>query len=99
MDVQTDNLFHWAGEQIGRLIRAVVGVLGWLFGHLYGAIDAFVDGLTGALGISSSILSLLLLVIGLALLLAGVQALFRRRVVAAVIWGLLGVLLLSWLIQ
>lgn len=98
MGVQDNNFFHWAGEQIGQLIRAVVGVLGWLFGHLYGAIDAFINGLTGALGISSSIFSLLMLVIGLALLFAGLQALIRRRLIAAVIWTLFGLVLLSWLI-
>ncbi|MES1946113.1 hypothetical protein C84B14_02166 [Salinisphaera sp. C84B14] len=96
--MDSDNLFHWIGEKLGAVIRFIVDALGWLFDNLYGAIDSFVQGLTGALGINDSILSLLILVIGLAMLASSVRAAIRRRVVAAVVWAVLGVVVLTWLI-
>jgi len=97
--MQPDNLFHWAGEQIGRIIRIVVDAFAWFFGHIFGAIDSFYTGLTGELGISGSLTSLLILIVGLLLLLSGVRALTRRRIVSAIILAALGVLLLSWQIH
>jgi hypothetical protein len=97
--MDSDNLFHWIGEQLGAAIRFIVDSLGWLFSNFYGAIDSFVRGLTGALGINASIFSLLILLIGLAMLVAAGRALVRRRVVPTVLWTVLGVILLSWLIH
>lgn len=97
--MQPDNLFHWAGEQIGRLIRVLVDGIGWFFSHIFGAIDSFYRGLTGELGINGSLTSLLILLVGGLLLWSGLRALLRRRWIAAVFMTLLGALLLSWLIH
>jgi hypothetical protein len=97
--MDSENLFHWIGEKLGAAIRFIVDALSWLFDNLYGAIDSFVRGLTGALGINASIFSLLILVIGLAMLYAAVRALMRRAAVATVLWTVLGVIVLSWLIH
>lgn len=94
-----DNFFHWVGEQLGDAIRFIVDSLGWLFDNFYGVIDSFINGLTGALGIDASIFTLLILLIGLAMLFAAVRALLRRSVLPTLIWTVLGVLLLSWLIH
>lgn len=97
--MQADNFFEWIGEQLGQAIRLIVDSLNWLFGHFYGAIDSFIQGLTGALGISASFLSLAILVIGLALLAEALRMLIRRRFIAALIWLLIGLVTLSWLIH
>lgn len=99
MRMDSDNIFHWIGEKLGAAIRFIVDALAWLFDNLYGAIDSFVRGLTGALGINASIFSLLILVIGLAMLYAAIRALMRRAVVATVLWTVFGVIVLSWLIH
>ena len=97
MDI--DQFFRWIGEQLGVAIRFIVDGLGWLFDNLYGLVDSFVQGLTGALGISASIFSLLILLLGVAMLFAEVRALMRRAVVATLLWTVLGVIVLSWLIH
>lgn len=97
--MQPDQLFHWAGEQIGRLIRVVVDALGWLFDHIFGAIDSFYTGLTTELGISGSLTSLLILAVGVLMVLSGLRSLTKRRLIRAGVMILLGVLLLSWLIH
>lgn len=97
--MQPDHLFHWAGEQIGRLIRILVDALGWFFGHIFGAIDSFYTGLTGELGISGSLTSLLILVVGVLIVLSGLRSLLKRRLIRGAVMTLLGVLLLSWLIH
>lgn len=94
-----DNFFHWVGEQLGDAIRFIVDSLAWLFDNFYGVIDSFINGLTGALGIDASIFTLLILLIGLAMLFAAVRALLRRSVLPTLLWTVLGVLLLSWLIH
>lgn len=95
----SDNFFHWIGDKIGDGIRAVVDGLTWLFSHLYGAIDSFIQGLTSSLGISASIFSIAILVIGLTLLYTTLRALLRGALVAAGIWTLIAVIILSWLIH
>jgi hypothetical protein len=97
--MQSDNSFHWAGAQIGRLLRIIVDGLSGFFGHIFVAIDAFYTGLSGELGISGSLFSLLILVIGVLLLVSGLRALTRRHLVSALIQAFFGVLLLSWMIH
>lgn len=63
-----------------------------------GGIGGFVDGLTRSLGISPSMFSLAILVIGLLLLINGVRALLRGGIIGGLIWLVLGLLVLSWLI-
>ncbi|MES1924056.1 hypothetical protein [Salinisphaera sp. T31B1] len=97
--METNDFFHSIGEMLGAAIRLVVQGLQWIFGNLYGAIDSFIHGLTGALGIDSSWFGILLLVIGLAMLYAGLRALLRRAFVGGVLWIVIGLILLSWLIH
>lgn len=97
--MENNHFFHWIGEQLGAAIRFIVDGLGWLFDNLYGAIDSFTQGLTGALGISPSIFSLVILLVGLAMLFAALRALLRRSVLATLLWAVLGVIVLSWLIR
>jgi phage-related protein len=94
-----DGFFNWLGEAIGNVIRAVINGLHGIFGNLWEAIDGFVDGLTGSLGISDSLFSIAVLVIGVLLLINGIRSLIRGGIVGGIVWLLLGLLILSWLIR
>ena len=94
-----EEFFTWAGRTLGDAIRFVVDLLTGFFANIGDAARGFLDGLSGALGISPSLVSLAVLLIGLWLLWAGVRALMRRAILGALIWLLLGVTVLSWLIH
>lgn len=93
------DVFNWLGNFLGELIRFVVDLLTRLHEHVSDAARGFLDGLTESLGIAPSLVSLLVLAIGLWLLYLALRALLRRRLIATVVWGVLGVMVLSWLIS
>lgn len=95
----SSNPFEWLGEALGTLVRLVVDSLAWLFNILSGASSAFVNGFSRALGVDSNIFTVVAVIIGLLLIYTGVRSLLRRRFIAAVIWLLLGLWLLSALIH
>lgn len=96
--MQSAGFFNWIGETLGNAIRAVVEFLASIFTNIGSAMDGFIDGLTRSLGISPSLFSLAILVIGLMLLISGVRSLLRGGVIGGAIWLVLGLLVLSWLI-
>lgn len=93
-----EAFFTWAGRTLGEIIRFVVDLLTGVFGNLGDSARGFLQGLAGSLGISTSITSLLILMVGLWMLWKAFRALARRAIVATVIWLLLGFVVLSWLI-
>ena len=97
--MNSDNPFHWLGEQIGRLLRLIVDGLAWGLTQIGSVFSSFYRGLGEALGISPTLTSLIVLLIGLALLVSGLRALFTGRLVKAALIGIQGVAILSWLIQ
>lgn len=90
-----EDFFRWMGEQLGDAIRLVVESLSLLFA----GIDDFVSGLTGALGMNATVVSVAFLLLGLFLLYAGVRNLVRGAFVSGFIWLGLALLLLGWLID
>lgn len=97
--MSSDTPFHWLGEQIGWLLRQIVAGLAWALTHLGHIFSSFYHGLSQALGISPTLTSLIVLLIGLALLSSGLRSLFTGRLFSAAIAGIPGVAILSWLIQ
>ncbi|RKQ97190.1 hypothetical protein C7446_2612 [Kushneria sinocarnis] len=97
--MSTDGFFNWIGETLGAAIRAIVEALSGVFGDIFAAFDSFLQGLTTSLGISPSIFSIVVLIIGLLLLFNGIRAFMRRSIVGGVVLTLLGLIVLSWLIQ
>lgn len=95
----SSNPFEWLGEALGTLVRLIVDSLAWVFNVLSGASTAFVNGFSRALGVDSNVFTVVAVIIGLLLIYAGVRSLLRRRFVAAVVWLLLGLWLLSALIN
>ncbi|MOA53840.1 hypothetical protein D3C78_1773600 [compost metagenome] len=59
----------------------------------------FVEGLSQALGMDTSVISIIALVIGLMLLYSAVRAFMRASVIVGVIWLMLGLWVLSWVIH
>lgn len=97
--MSSNNPFHWLGEQIGWLLRLIVDGLAWMLTHVGAAFSSFYHGLGEALGISPTLTSLIVLLVGLALLLSGLRSLFAGRLFSAAIAGIPGIAILSWLIQ
>ncbi|MFC3282947.1 hypothetical protein [Litchfieldella rifensis] len=96
--MQDDGFFNWLGGAIGNAIRALIDLLANVFGGLYWAVDDFVDGLSDALGISGSLFSLIVLIVGLIMLYKGLRAFLRGSLLGGVCRVLVGLLVLSWLI-
>lgn len=96
--MQTSGFFEWLGQALGAVIRYIVEGLDWFFSMLGSAGSHFIKGLSSTLGIESSVLSLVTLIIGLLLLVAAVRAFMRGSIIAGLIWAVFGLWLLSWLI-
>ena len=96
--MQSGNFFEWLGGMLGSVIRAIVHALTFVVGGLAHALRNFTDGFASALGIHASAMNMILVVIGLLFLVAGIRALLRRSIIAAIIWLVLAALLLGRLI-
>ena len=97
--MQVDGFFEWLGQALGAAIKFVVDLLGGLFAMLANAGTKFIDGLAGTLGMETSLISILMLIIGLLLLYSAVRAFMRASVIAGIIWALLGLWVLSWVVH
>ncbi|ACO76958.1 hypothetical protein AvCA_07080 [Azotobacter vinelandii CA] len=97
--MQEESFFEWLGETLGAVLRYLVETLGGLFGSIARAGGAFLEGLSRTLGTDPTLLGFVALAVGLLLLAGGIRALLRRAFVGGTISLLLGVWVLSWLIQ
>lgn len=96
--MQTD-FFGWLGLKIGQIIHFIVELFSGLFNTLSHASGDFVDGLSKSLGMDTSIISIITLIIGLLLLYSAVRAFMRASIIAGIIWLMLGLWLLSWVVH
>lgn len=85
----------WLGQLVGTAIRFVVEFLAAMFA----GIDDFFVGLGLSLGMSVTLVNLILLCVGVLLLYSGFRRAIRGRLIGAIIRLGLGVLLLLWLIN
>ncbi|KWS11691.1 MFS transporter [Pseudomonas syringae pv. syringae] len=97
--MQAEGFFEWLGQAIGAIIRFFVDGLAWLFNGFTHAGGNFVDGLSRTLGMDTSLISIIALVIGLMLLYSAVRAFMRASIILGIIWLALGLWLLSWIIH
>lgn len=97
--MQTEGFFEWLGHALGSVIRWIIDALGGFFETLASASGDFLAGLAQALGMTPSLLGLVALAIGLALLGLGARALLRRAFVSGLLLILFGLWLVSWLID
>ena len=89
------NLGLW----LGTLVRFIVETLNGLFGAITEAGGNFVDGMARALGMDTSIISILVLIAGLLFLYNAVRSFIRASIIGGVIWLVLGLWILSWIIS
>ena len=97
--MQVESFFEWLGQALGSIIRFIVDGLSGLFNVLSHAGGNFVDGLAKALGMDTSIISIIALILGLMLLYSAIRAFMRASIVMGIIWLVLGLWLLSWIIH
>jgi len=97
--MQIDRFFHWLGEFLGDALRVIIDALSTLFAGLWVAIDRFFDGLARSLGVTPSLINLMVLLIGVWMLYRGIRALLRRGFVGGLVWLFLALLVLGWLIR
>jgi hypothetical protein len=91
------GFFDGLGQVIGSLIRWVIDSLRGVLELLASAGSEFLGGLSRALGITPSLLSITALLLGLFLLYSAVRAFIRRRFIIGSLWLILGLWLLSLL--
>ena len=89
------NLGLW----LGTVVRWIVESLSGLFTMITQAGSNFIDGMARALGMDTSIVSIAVLVLGLLFLYNAVRAFMRASIIGGVIWLLLGLWVLSWIIN
>ncbi|WP_447594656.1 hypothetical protein [Aquipseudomonas campi] len=97
--MRTEGFFDWLGQALGTAIRFIVDLLSTVLDGIWGAMDQFLHGLAGAIGMDTSIFSFILLILGLLLLYAGIRAFLRRGIISGIIWIVLGLIVMSWLIH
>jgi phage shock protein PspC (stress-responsive transcriptional regulator) len=97
--MQVESVFEWLGQVLGAVIRFIVDGLSWLFNLFTHAGGNFVEGLSRTLGMDTSLISIVALVIGLMLLYSAVRAFMRASIIMGIIWLFLGLWLLSWIIH
>ncbi|WP_213879650.1 hypothetical protein [Pseudomonas sp. dw_358] len=97
--MHVDGFFEWLGQALGAVIRFIVDSLGWLFNLLTHAGGNFVEGMSRTLGMDTSLISIVGLVLGLIFLYSAVRAFMRASIILGIIWALLGLWLLSWIIH
>lgn len=96
--MRAEGFFEWLGERLGAALRFIIDLLDGFFGAIASAGRHFLEGLARALGLNPSLLSLVALAVGLALLVGAIRALFNRAFFSAAMLLILGLWLLSWLI-
>ena len=97
--MQVESFFGWLGQALGSIIRFIVDGLSGQFGALTNAGGNFIDGLSRTLGMDTSIISIITLIIGLMLLYSAIRAFMRASIIMGIIWLLLGLWLLSWVVH
>ena len=97
--MQVEGFFEWLGQALGSVIRFIVDALSGLFQLVSRASSNFVEGLSSALGMDTSIVSIITLILGLILLWTAIRAFLNASFIMGVIWLMLGLWLLSWIIH
>ena len=97
--MQVESFFEWLGQALGSVIRFIVDGLSGLFGALTHAGSNFVEGLSRTLGMDTSIISIITLIIGLMLLYSAIRAFMRASIILGIIWLVLGLWVMSWVIH
>lgn len=97
--MRVEGFFEWLGQALGAIIRFIIDGLGWFFDILGNAGGNFVEGMSRTLGMDTSLINIIALIVGLLFLYSAVRAFMRASIVFGIIWAILGLWLLSWIIH
>ncbi|MBJ9974712.1 hypothetical protein IAE35_04205 [Pseudomonas sp. S75] len=97
--MHVEGFFEWLGQALGAVIKFIVDLMSGLFNLLANAGSNFIDGLSRTLGMDTSLVSILALIVGLMLLYSAIRAFMRASIIAGIIWLVLGLWVLSWIIH
>ncbi len=97
--MQVEGFFDGLGQVVGAVIRFIVEGLSGFLQLIGNAGSQFIAGLSKALGITPSLLSIIALVIGLLLVFNAGRAFIRRSFIVGTVLLLLGLWLLSLIIS
>ncbi|HEK0908568.1 MULTISPECIES: hypothetical protein [Pseudomonas] len=97
--MHVEGFFEWLGQALGAVIKFIVDIMSGLFNLLANAGGNFIDGLARTLGMDTSLVSILALIVGLMLLYSAIRAFMRASIVMGIIWLVLGLWVLSWIIH
>jgi len=97
--MQVEGFSEWLGQALGSIIRFIVDGLSGLFNLMSHAGGNFIEGLSQALGMETSIVSIITLILGLLLLWSAIRAFMNASFIMGIIWLMLGLWLLSWIIH
>ena len=82
--MQVEGFFEWLGQVLGSIIRFIVDALSGLFNLLSNASSNFVEGLSQALGMDTSIISIVTLILGLMLLWSAIRAFMNASIIMGI---------------
>jgi hypothetical protein len=95
-----ESVLDRVGELIGSAIRFVIDLIRWVFFGIDDAIDSFLNGIGRGIGLSNnSVPQLVVVAVGLILFWFAVRAFIDRRIVAGIVWTLIGLLVVSWVVR
>ncbi|WP_166362682.1 hypothetical protein [Pseudomonas akapageensis] len=97
--MHVESFFEWLGQAVGAVIRFIVEALSGLSNLLGNAGGNFVEGLSRTLGMDTSLISIVALILGLMLLYWAIRAFMQASLIVGVIWMLVGLWVLSWIIH
>lgn len=97
--MHVEGFFEWLGQALGAVIKFIVDIMSGLFNLLANAGGNFIDGLARTLGMDTSLVSILALIVGLMLLYSAIRAFMRASIVMGIIWLVLSLWVLSWIIH
>lgn len=98
-DLESQGFFDSLGLWLGSLIRFIVEALTYVLTSFSEAGASFINGLSRALGMEPSWVSLVALVIGLVLLVSSIRSFSQRKWIRGTLWLLVALWLLSLIIH
>jgi len=97
--MQVEGFFEWLGQVLGSFIRFIVDALSGLYNMVSKASSHFVEGLANALGMDTSVISIITLILGLVFLWSAIRAFLNASIIWGIICLMLGLWLFSWIIH
>ncbi|WP_025733780.1 hypothetical protein [Carnimonas nigrificans] len=90
------DFFAQIGAAIGAVLRTLIELFQALFSSVGDSFKGFAGGLGDELGVGHSIFSIVIAIIGIALVIKGIRQLIGKAFIGGIIWLLIGVSLLGF---